>query len=49
MTAYSAVNGIPMSASKYLVDTVARRTYGLDGYVTGDCGAISDIIRGHHL
>ena len=47
MTAYSAVNGIPVSASKYLVDTVARRTYGLDGYVTGDCGAISDIRSGH--
>ncbi len=48
MTAYSAVNGIPMSASKYLVDTVARKTYGLNGYVTGDCGAIDDIVRGHH-
>ena len=48
MTAYSAVNGIPVSASKYLVDTIARRTYGLDGYVTGDCGAISDIRSGHH-
>ena len=47
MTAYSAVNGIPMSASKFLVDTIARRTYGLDGYVTGDCGAIDDIVRGH--
>ena len=48
MTAYSAVNGVPMSASKFLVDTVARRTYGMDGYVTGDCGAISDILSGHH-
>ena len=48
MTAYSAVNGIPVSASKFLVDTIARRTYGLDGYVTGDCGAISDIRSGHH-
>ncbi len=48
MTAYSAVNGVPMSASKFLVDTIARKTYGLDGYVTGDCGAINDIIRGHH-
>ena len=45
MTAYSAVNGVPMSASKFLVDTIARRTYGLDGYVTGDCGAISDIVQ----
>src|SRR5450759_2153755 len=48
MTAYSAVNGVPMSASKYLVDTIARKTYGLDGYITGDCGAISDILEGHH-
>lgn len=47
MTAYSAVNGIPMSASKFFVDTIARRTYGMDGYVTGDCGAISDMFSGH--
>ncbi len=47
MTAYSAVNGIPVSASKFLVDTIARKTYGLDGYVTGDCGAIDDMLRGH--
>ena len=48
MTAYSAINGVPVSASKYLVDTIARKTYGLDGYVTGDCGAIDDMLRGHH-
>ena len=48
MTAYSAINGVPMSASKFLVDTIAKRTYGLDGYVTGDCGAIDDIVRGHY-
>jgi beta-glucosidase len=47
MTAYSAVNGIPMSASKFFVDTIAKKTYGLDGYVTGDCGAISDMFSGH--
>ncbi|MFZ2338761.1 MAG: glycoside hydrolase family 3 C-terminal domain-containing protein [Bacteroidales bacterium] len=48
MTAYSAVNGIPVSAGKFLVDTIVRKTYGLDGYVTGDCGAIDDMVRGHH-
>jgi len=47
MTAYNAVNGVPMSASKYYVDTIARRTYGLNGYVTGDCSAIEDIETGH--
>src|SRR5690606_6637193 len=30
------------------VDTIARKTYGLEGYVTGDCGAIDDIFRGHN-
>ncbi|HKL71906.1 MAG TPA: glycoside hydrolase family 3 C-terminal domain-containing protein [Marinilabiliaceae bacterium] len=49
MTAYNAVNGTPISANKFLVDTIARRTYGMKGYVTGDCGAISDIIRGHNF
>ncbi len=48
MTAYNAVNGIPVSASPYLVDTITRKTYGLDGYITGDCGAIDDMVRGHN-
>jgi beta-glucosidase len=47
MTCYNSVNGVPVSASKYLVDTVARRTFGLYGYITGDCGAIEDIRSGH--
>lgn len=47
MSAYNAVNGTPISANKFLVDTIARRTYGLNGYVTGDCGAISDMVQGH--
>lgn len=49
MTAYNAVNGVPVSASIFLVDSVARKTYGMNGYVTGDCGAISDIFQGHHF
>ncbi len=47
MTAYNAVNGVPMSSSRFYVDTIARKTYGLNGYVTGDCGAIEDIETGH--
>lgn len=48
MTAYNAVNGTPVSASRFLVDSIARKTFGMKGYVTGDCGAISDIFQGHH-
>jgi beta-glucosidase-like glycosyl hydrolase len=49
MTAYNAVNGIPMSASRLYVDSVIRKTYGMDGYVTGDCDAVSDMLNGHHF
>ena len=48
MTAYSAVNHVPVSASDFLLDRVARRTYGMKGYVTGDCAAIEDIYTGHY-
>lgn len=48
MTAYSAVNEVPVTANKYLVDTIARKTYGMDGYVTSDCGGVTDILTGHN-
>ncbi|MEO6849634.1 MAG: glycoside hydrolase family 3 C-terminal domain-containing protein, partial [Mucilaginibacter sp.] len=47
MAAYNSVNGVPMSANKFLVDTIVKRTYGLNGYVTGDCDAVADIFTGH--
>jgi beta-glucosidase-like glycosyl hydrolase len=48
MSSYNAVNGVPTSASKFYLDTIARRTYGLNGYITGDCAAIEDIYTGHY-
>jgi len=47
MTCYNSVNNVPITASRYYVDSVARKTYGLNGYVTGDCGAVGDIYTGH--
>ena len=49
MTAYNSVNGIPMSASRFYVDSIIRKTYGMNGYVTGDCDAVSDMLNGHHF
>lgn len=48
MTSYGAVNHVPTSASTSYVDSIARRTYGMKGYVTGDCAAIDDIFSGHY-
>jgi beta-glucosidase-like glycosyl hydrolase len=47
MSSYNAVNGVPTSASLLYLDTLARRTYGMLGYVTGDCAAVDDIYSGH--
>ncbi len=49
MSSYNAVNGVPTSASKLYLDTIARRTYGMKGYITGDCAAIEDIYTGHYF
>ena len=48
MSSYNAVNHVPTSASALYLDTIARRTYGMKGYVTGDCAAIEDIYTGHY-
>ncbi|MDR2347114.1 MAG: hypothetical protein LBD90_00535, partial [Bifidobacteriaceae bacterium] len=33
----------PVPASKYANDTLMRRTFGFDGFVTSDCGAIVNV------
>ncbi len=43
MTSYNRVNDVPSSASVTLVDTLVRKMWGMNGYVTGDCGAVSII------
>jgi len=47
MSAYSAVNGEPASASPTLLQRILRDDWGFQGYVVSDCGAISDIVYGH--
>ena len=48
MSSYNAVNHVPTSASVFYLDSLARRTWGMKGYVTGDCAAIEDIWNGHY-
>ncbi|MDR1135653.1 MAG: glycoside hydrolase family 3 C-terminal domain-containing protein [Clostridiales Family XIII bacterium] len=46
MTAYSTVNGVPVSMSSYLMDTMLRQTWGFSGYITSDCDSVS-VIANH--
>ncbi|SEP43474.1 glycoside hydrolase family 3 C-terminal domain-containing protein [Amycolatopsis saalfeldensis] len=40
MTSYNAINGTPGAVDTYLVNQLAQRTFGFDGYTTSDCDAI---------
>jgi beta-glucosidase len=48
MSAYNSVNGTPSAANVHLMQTLARQTFGFNGYFTSDCDAIDDIVAGHH-
>ena len=40
MTSYNAINGTPAVANTYTVNELAQRTFGFNGYITSDCGAV---------
>jgi beta-glucosidase len=48
MPAYNRLDGLACAASAPLLAETLRRDWGFDGYVVSDCGAIGDIVTGHH-
>ena len=48
MCAYTALNGEPDCANRFLLEKTLRRDWQFKGYVVSDCGAIEDIFHGHH-
>ena len=48
MCAYNRVNGVPACANDFLLNDLLRNAWQFKGYVTSDCGAITDIHQGHH-
>lgn len=49
MGAYNEVNHVPSNANTFLMTDLLRREWGFQGYVVSDCGAINDIVNGHHF
>ena len=47
MGAYSAVNGIPCCASKFLLKDILRDEWGFKGTVVSDVGAVGDVANNH--
>jgi len=50
MCAYNSIDGAPACANHGLLQNILRQQWGFQGYVTSDCGAISDFYspEGHH-
>ncbi len=48
MTAYNAINGVPCTANKWLLQDVLRKDWKFDGYVVSDCGAPGFLLSSHH-
>merc|ERR1719473_1597346 len=48
MCSYNSINGVPSCANPWLLDQVARKDWGFDGYITSDCDADADVYNKHH-
>ncbi len=47
MASYNRVNGVPSSANTWLLEDTLRSSWGFEGFVVSDCGAVADIYNGH--
>ncbi len=47
MGAYNRLNGVPCCAHHWLLTELLRDTWGFDGHVGSDCGAVTLIASGH--
>ena len=48
MCAYNAINGQPACANEFLLEHTLRGAWQFQGYVVSDCGAVRDVLTGHH-
>ncbi|MCG6926667.1 MAG: glycoside hydrolase family 3 C-terminal domain-containing protein [Acidobacteria bacterium] len=49
MCAYNRTNGDPCCGSDFLLQETLRDSWGFDGHVVSDCGAVNDLHQGHKV
>ncbi|MGA7343241.1 MAG: glycoside hydrolase family 3 C-terminal domain-containing protein [Terracidiphilus sp.] len=48
MCAYNSINGEPACVNEFLLEDQLRGKWSFQGYVVSDCGAVRNILDGHH-
>lgn len=49
MAAYNAIDGVPCSASPWLMNDVLRKQWGFGGFVVSDLGSINGLVTANHV
>jgi len=48
MAAYNAIDNVPCACNSWLLTDLLRKTWGFQGQVVSDCGAVTNIAKNHH-
>ncbi|CAF3334819.1 unnamed protein product [Rotaria sp. Silwood1] len=48
MYSYNSVNGVPSCANQFILETIARESHHLRGFVVSDYGVVSTIMNENH-
>jgi beta-glucosidase len=48
MAAYNSIYNVPSACNPWLLTDLLRKTWGFQGHVVSDCGAVSNIDGAHH-
>jgi beta-glucosidase-like glycosyl hydrolase len=49
MCSFPSINGVSSCANSLTQNTLARNTWGFDGFIATDCGGINFLNQGHYL
>ena len=49
MPAYHEIDGVPVHANKFMLDTVLRKEWGFQGTIVSDYYAMTELVKRHHV
>ena len=49
MTSYNSIDGVPCTSNRFLIDSIARKTWGFKGFFYSDLGSVEGVSQAHHV